>query len=156
MKVCSFVALEVVRLVFDNVLFTSFRSQSWWDESPSSRHSSLPPYTVPSPPSQISDQRKFLKGKLVTVTVHCTGIITATPLRGREYSREVLLQFKKEKVAREAAERQAAAGMGDGFGGFGGFGGGEGDSGPDVQKQEEEGERDNTGEEVGKSGLFSL
>ena len=47
--------------------------------------------------------------------------------------------------------------MGDGFGGFGGFGGGEGDSGPDAQKQEGEGERDDTGEEVSGSDLiFSL
>ena len=48
------------------------------------------------------------------------------PERRREYSRETLLQFAAEKEERERAEREAAAGVGEGFGGFGGFGGGGG------------------------------
>lgn len=52
------------------------------------------------------------------------------PERQFEYTRESLLRFKEEKAAREEAERQAAAGAGEGgfFGGFGG-GGGDGDGG---------------------------
>lgn len=53
------------------------------------------------------------------------------PERRQEYSRESLLRFKEEKAAREEAERQAAAGLGEGgfFGGFGGGGGGGGEGG---------------------------
>ena len=60
------------------------------------------------------------------------------PERGREYSRESLLQFSAEKEERERLEREAAAGVGEGFGGFGGFGGGGG---------QEQGEGETEGEE---------
>ena len=53
-------------------------------------------------------------------------VVPLLPPRELEYSRESLLQFQREQTAREAAERQAAAGAGEGFGGFGGFGGGGG------------------------------
>ena len=45
-----------------------------------------------------------------------------------------MLKFKKELKAREKAERQAAAGVGEGFGGFGGFGGGE----EDIEQQQQQ------------------
>lgn len=64
------------------------------------------------------------------------------PERQREFSKESLLQFAAEKEERERMEREAAAGVGEGFGGFGGFGGGGGGGG------EEEKEVDN--EEMGQ------
>ena len=53
------------------------------------------------------------------------------PERRDHYTRESLLRFKDDQAAREEAERQDAAGMGDGgfFGGFGGGGEGEGEEG---------------------------
>ena len=60
--------------------------------------------------------------------------------RQLEYTRESLLQFKSERKARETAERQAATGVGEGFGGFGGFGGGGG--GEEEGKEEKEGEKE--------------
>ena len=62
--------------------------------------------------------------------------------RQLEYTRESLLQFKSEREARETAERQAATGVGEGFGGFGGFGGGGGG--------EEEGRKEKEGDEERK------
>lgn len=41
-------------------------------------------------------------------------------------SKETLHKFKEEMLSREAADKQKAAGVGDGFGGFGGFGDGGG------------------------------
>lgn len=63
------------------------------------------------------------------------------PEKRQEYTRESLLKFKEEKAAREEAERQAAAGLGEG-GFFGGFGGG-----GDEEEEKEEGE---DGEEKGE------
>lgn len=61
------------------------------------------------------------------------------PERGWEYSPEILLKFKEEKVAREEAERLEAAGGGEG-GFFGGFGGGGDDEGEKVEQGEENAE----------------
>lgn len=70
------------------------------------------------------------------------------PERRREYTKESLLQFKEEKAAREEAERQAAAGLGEG-GFFGGFGGGEGEEGEEGEGKEGEGtEEDGEGTET--------
>ena len=46
--------------------------------------------------------------------------------RSRELqpSKETLHTFKQEMLSREAADKQKAAGVGEGFGGFGGFGDG--------------------------------
>ena len=60
--------------------------------------------------------------------------------RQLEYTQESLLQFKSEREARETAERQAATGVGEGFGGFGGFGGGGG--GKEEGKKEKEGDEE--------------
>lgn len=57
------------------------------------------------------------------------------PERSQEYTRESLLKFKEEKAVREEAERQDAAGMGDG-GFFGGFGGGGEEEGEEGEKEE--------------------
>ena len=64
------------------------------------------------------------------------------PERQNEYTRETLIDFKEKEGARAEAERQEAAGMGEGgfFGGFGGGGGG-GDGGGESK-----------GEEGGKAG----
>ena len=63
------------------------------------------------------------------------------PERERDYSKESLLEFAAEKDRREHAEREAAAGAGEGFGGFGGFGGG---------KDKEKKESDKTAQEERK------
>lgn len=57
------------------------------------------------------------------------------PEKQREFTKEKLLQFAAEKEERERIEREAAAGVGEGFGGFGGFGGGGG--GEDGQQEKE-------------------
>lgn len=57
------------------------------------------------------------------------------PERQREFTKESLLQFAAEKEERERIEREAAAGVGEGFGGFGGFGGG-GEEGEGPQEKE--------------------
>ena len=61
-------------------------------------------------------------------------------------TKEKLLQFKKDIVAREEAERQAKA-MGDGFGGFGGFGGG----GEEASKEKVVEKEDVDGDNVSQS-----
>ena len=68
------------------------------------------------------------------------------PEKRDHYTRESLLRFKDDQAAREEAERQDAAGMGDGgfFGGFGGGGEGEGEEGT---SQGEEGEKTDTRDE---------
>lgn len=75
------------------------------------------------------------------------------PEKTREYSRESLLQFAAEKEERERLEREAAAGVGEGFGGFGGFGGG-GEGGEQGKagegKEEGEGDEEKPPEEVGE------
>eukprot|EP00731_Ephydatia_muelleri_P023978 Em0016g249a len=48
------------------------------------------------------------------------------PERELQPSKETLHKFKEEMLSREAADKQKAAGVGDGFGGFGGFGDGGG------------------------------
>ena len=83
---------------------------------------------------------------------------SSPPCRRLEYTRESLLQFKSEWKAREAAERQAAAGVGDGFGGFGGFGGG-GEGGDQQQVEEKEEREVVASEERGEeevSGILTL
>ncbi len=88
-----------------------------------------------SPVSPQSETRSFLRGELSVWTCglqtissrsdSCDSPFLAPSLhRRREYTRETLIQFGKEAAARERAEKQAAAGVGEGFGGFGGFGGG--------------------------------
>lgn len=58
------------------------------------------------------------------------------PEKQREFTKESLLQFAAEKEERERIEREAAAGVGEGFGGFGGFGGGGGGEGERPQEKE--------------------
>jgi hypothetical protein len=61
------------------------------------------------------------------------------PEKEEAYTRESLLKFKEDQMARESAERLAAAGGGEG-GFFGGFGGGDGDEGEEKEEREEQSE----------------
>ena len=55
--------------------------------------------------------------------------INVCTCRELQPSKETLQAFKQEMLTKEAADRQKAAGVGEGFGGFGGFGDGGGGGG---------------------------
>lgn len=71
-----------------------------------------------------------------------------------DYTKEKLLQFKKDIAAREEAERQAKA-MGDGFGGFGGFGGG-GGGGEEATKEKAVEREDMDGDNVSRVDVVNV
>ena len=61
-------------------------------------------------------------------------ILIIVASRELEYTKETLIKFRDDKEKREKAEKDAAAGVGEGFGGFGGFGGG----GEETKNEEED------------------